>query len=539
MSLLNALINVQITAETKVPTAQGFGTPMLFTYHTKWPGLLKAYTDPADLISDGFTVNDPTYKMASKIFSQTPHPPIFYVGRRQTPFQQKTELTLCNTGSLSYLYSFTIVDDLGESFPVSKASTGVAATDATAIFTLLTAETATYDHTTTHAWTPGAAYAPYIKNGAIVQIGGTPPTGYSALTNYFMVNCTDTTFQLSATKGGSVVVATTDNGTSCTLLTVIDNCTLTNPSAGMLRLTSVAGHMVDVTGLPVPAASGANGTITVATTTTDPGIVADLVAVEAIDPISWYGIFLDSNSKAEVLALAAHVESEMKVFGFTTTDSDCGDNAVTTDVLSQLKAAGYTRTLPLYLANETESYAACAWMGGMLATQPGAGNWAWRDLPGVTVDGNLGGIVNTITSIAGASSKNGNVYVGVAGLGTTLSGFTPSGEFIDVPIFIDWLTVGIQVRMQTRLANASAAGRKIPYTDAGTQQFAQDVQAQLAAGSADPNPGLTPGTTSVTAPKVATMSPTNKGKRQYGPIAFTGQLSGSINGLTVNGTVTL
>jgi hypothetical protein len=297
--------------------------------------------------------------------------------------------------------------------------------------------------------------------------------------------------------------------------------------------------LVDVTGLPIPAASGANGTITVATTTADPGIVADLVAVEAIDSISWYGVLIDSNSKAEVEALAAHIETQTKIFGFTTSDSACGDAAATTDVFSQLKADGYTRTLGLYLANETESYAACAWMGGMLATQPGAGNWAWRELVGVTVDGNLGGLVPVITSIAGGSSKNGNVYVGVAGLGTTLSGFTPSGEFIDVPIFIDWLKVGIQVRIQTRLANASAAGRKVPYTDAGTQQFAQDVSAQLAAGSADPNPGLTPGTTSVQVPKVATMSPTNKAKRQYGPITFSGQLSGSINGLTVNGTVTL
>jgi hypothetical protein len=535
MSLLDSLVNISITAQTKVPTVQGFGTPLLLAYHTRYSDLLRSYLDLASLLTDGFTVNDQVYKMASKIFAQNPHPPSFYVGRRQLPFTQIVELTLCNTGSLGYVYSYTIVTDDGLQYPVSLASTGSPTADATLLS--VTGSPVTYDHTTSHAFT--ATGYPYLRNGQPVTLGGTPPTGFSLATTYYMVNVTATTFQLSATKGGSVVTATTDNGTSVTLSLAFAHCTVTNPSAGVIRFTSTAGHMIDITGLPTPAKSGALGTITVKTTTADPGIVADLAAIEAVDSTSWYGVLIDSNGKAEIEALAAHIETQTKIFGYTTSDSDCVDNAVSTDVMSQLQALGYTRTIGLYLANETESYGACAWVGNRLSTQPGAANWAYCALVGVAYDSTLGGYVTVVTSVNGGVSKNGNVYVPLAGLGSTLFGLTPSGEFIDIPIAIDWMKVNMQARILIRLANASAAGSKIPYTDDGAAQIRQDVDAQLAAAQTPTNPILVPGTVVVKVPKVATISPVQKGQRIFGPITFSGQLQGSINQLTVNGTVTL
>ncbi len=542
MSLVDALVNISITSGSKAPTVQGFGTPMILSYHTKYASLLKAYTDPAGLLSDGFAATSKTYRMAQSIFSQSPHPPQFFVGRRQTAFTQALQLTLANTNTVSfYTYSFTILDDLGVSWPVTHVGTGVVATDATAIFTQLANTAVTYDHTTSHAFTVSAGY-PYLANGTPVTLGGTPPTGFGAAgsATFFMINVTATTFQLSATKGGSVVTATTDDGTTVKLHAGIANCVVTNPSGGVLLFTQTAGSTVDITGMPVPAASGNNGTILFQDLTTDPGIVADVAAIEAIDNTSWYGIVSTSSSKAEVLALAAHVESQTKIFGFVCSDSDQTDNAVTTDLLSQLQALGYTRTLPLYLANETGSMGAAAWIGNRLATQPGAATWAYLSLVGVAVDPNLGGIVNTVTSIAGAHSKSGNVYTSLAGLGATLFGLTPSGIFIDTTIFIDWIRVNMQARILLRQVNASKAGSKIPYTDDGAAQVGMDVAAQLDSGSDKPggaNPGLVQSSINVIIPKVATMSPIDKANRVFGPITFTATTTGALNALSITGNL--
>lgn len=48
-----------------------------------------------------------------------------------------------------------------------------------------------------------------------IWLGGTPPTGFSASTNYYVGNRTSTTFTLSATPSGTPITAS-DNGTTVT-----------------------------------------------------------------------------------------------------------------------------------------------------------------------------------------------------------------------------------------------------------------------------------------------------------------------------------
>lgn len=73
---------------------------------------------------------------------------------------------------------------------------------------------ATYDHTTS-AWSHSLSLPP-LKNGQSVQltlgISSSLPTGYAALTTYYVIAWTGSTFQLSASLGGSAVAATTNNG---------------------------------------------------------------------------------------------------------------------------------------------------------------------------------------------------------------------------------------------------------------------------------------------------------------------------------------
>lgn len=77
--------------------------------------------------------------------------------------------------------------------------------------------TATYDHTTS-TWTR-ANFA--LVNGSAVklQAGTSLPTGYALNTTYFVINAAAGTFKLAHNIGGSVVAATSNDGTGT--LTVI------------------------------------------------------------------------------------------------------------------------------------------------------------------------------------------------------------------------------------------------------------------------------------------------------------------------------
>ena len=76
--------------------------------------------------------------------------------------------------------------------------------------------------------------------------------------------------------------------------------------------------------------------------TADPGIVADLTAIRLADP-DWYGLGLDSNSKAEVEAAAAWAEAEQIIFGSNTADTEVVQG-LAGNVQLVLQAAAYERT---------------------------------------------------------------------------------------------------------------------------------------------------------------------------------------------------
>ena len=145
---------------------------------------------------------------------------------------------------------------------------------------------------------------------------------------------------------------------------------------------------------------GLNKELRLKDTTPDPGLTADLDAIELEDP-DWYGLLLDSNSEAQVNAAAAWAEARTKLFIAETGDWDAKDPGETTDVMSDLQAANYTRSAAIWHGDSAE-FGAAAWMGTMFTFTPGTATWALKSLSGVTVD-NLN--VNERTAIR---NKNGN-----------------------------------------------------------------------------------------------------------------------------------
>lgn len=332
-------------------------------------------------------------------------------------------------------------------------------------------------------------------------------------------------------NGGNVdyTVPLTGSPTTTTVATAI-NAILT--TAVGVDSTSSADIITAVKAAADPAGSLfslANWTsnFLVTDTTADPGIVADLTAINNEDP-DWYGLTLDSESEAEAKAAAGWIETQKKIFPFASADGGIIDATVTTDVASDIKLLGYARSGVIYNGNDTLSYAGAAWMGNRFVANPGSDTWAYKQLTGIIPD------VLMTAQRSAALAKNANVYSKVAGVSITEKGTVADGEYFDIIRGLDWLESEIKVRVFSALANSP----KIPYTDKGVDSVVSIIKGVLAdgirAGLLSDNPYPI-----VTAPKVADVNPADKAARILRNVAFSATLAGAIHIVEITGTVSV
>lgn len=258
--------------------------------------------------------------------------------------------------------------------------------------------------------------------------------------------------------------------------------------------------------------------------TPDPGIVADLNAILAEDP-DFYGVALDSNSKAEILAAAAWAESNKKFLCVNSTDSDVKDSVVTTDVFSMLKAANYEQTIGIYSGAESLSFIGAAAMGDRFPFPPGSYTWKFKSFNGVSTD------KLTTTERNAVLNKNGNVYITVIGVPMLEEGKMFSGEFADNVRGLAWLESEIKISVFAGLAGP----QKVPFTGPGVTVVEGLVKAPLQAGVdvGFVNEGFT-----VSVPKVSAVGPIDKANRRLTPVKFSATYQGAIHKVTILGTVT-
>lgn len=259
--------------------------------------------------------------------------------------------------------------------------------------------------------------------------------------------------------------------------------------------------------------------------TADPGVSADLDAAYTEDS-DWYGVLIDSNSESEIKGAAGWTEANGKLFAYSTSDTDCKNPAVTTDVASDLKLLAYDRTFGIYNGNETLSCAAAAWMARGFVFDPGAITWAFKDLKGVASDKLTSGEQNAL------EAKNLNFYVTKFGKPITYDGKLASGEFIDVTHGLDWLDAEMKLQVFATVSGLP----KLPYTIHGLGAIEATVRAVLRAGvkqkllADDDN--LT-----VTMPTLDEIDPVTKAQRLVPSIEFSATLAGAIHRTKLNGSI--
>ncbi len=262
-------------------------------------------------------------------------------------------------------------------------------------------------------------------------------------------------------------------------------------------------------------------------TTADPGLAADLNAIVAVDN-DWYGVAMDSDSGAEILALAAWLETKKKIGVVQSMDSNIPDSAAIDDIASQMELAAYTRTWGLFSRNVNNDYRCAAWLSKEIVKQPGSSTWAHKTLAGITADNLKSGWETTI------NNKKWSHYTAVGGRNVTFESMTPAGEFADIIHFIDWL----HARVQESVWDVLASNDKIPFTDRGVELVASAIRQILRQGvqvgglKGDPAP-------TVTFPRVADVSTANRANRILPDGKFTAELAGAIHKLVIRGKVSV
>lgn len=153
MSEIKDYVVMNITRETARLTRTGFGTSTLFGPHYHMPDRVLTYTDPADMLTDGFLTTDSLYIAALKLMGQTFSPEQFKVGRKLEDTNSKATLAFTGTPSAG---TWTLDVGIGDATPVTTgAITYTADDDSSLIETAIEALSGITEVTVTGAYSTG------------------------------------------------------------------------------------------------------------------------------------------------------------------------------------------------------------------------------------------------------------------------------------------------------------------------------------------------------------------------------------------------
>jgi hypothetical protein len=344
--------------------------------------------------------------------------------------------------------------------------------------------------------------------GDVYSITLVTPGGVSTIITYTVPGASTTT--TVATALAALIAAVSGFATTASAVDTITIASPATPTLNRFRLWSrINLYLTDATA--------------------NPGIATDLAAILVEDP-NWYGLSIDSQSKAEIAAAAVWTEANKKLFVVQSSEADVADSTETTlNIASVVKAAAYRYTGVVYGGKDTMGYSGGALQGNRFAGTPTPGNetWSYKTLAGVLAD-NL-----NATEYATILAKNATTYQQVANINVTEGTKVGSGEHIDIVRGVDWLSSNCQVRTYALFVNSS----KVPYTQKGAALVGGAVQSAL--NDAEKSLLLTPGSSQVQVPDVSTIDSITKGNRLLPNLAATGQLAGAIETASISVTVTL
>ncbi len=265
----------------------------------------------------------------------------------------------------------------------------------------------------------------------------------------------------------------------------------------------------------------------------------------------WYTLAMYSHTETDVLAMAALIEAQYKIFVTSTPKAEskvviaANASAATDDIPGKLKELNYDRTGCFFSDESDSKYFEVAVAGKKLTSVPGATTWMYTVLKGQSVD-NL-----SVSESSILRGKHCNTFEDFAGTDMVREGVVSSGEFIDIMRGSDELRNRIQIAVFRALVIAANGGSKIALTDEGVGQLTAIVETELrrsaesgflkllvatkdAAGQVQQVAGF-----KVEASLVSSLTSNQRASRQAPDIRFAASLAGAVHKVVIRGNLTV
>jgi len=443
--MLESIVVVNITRDTKVPTQKGFGIPAILSSEaTILPELVTSYSSDtalASLVADGFTIASEVYKAMAAIISQNP--------------KVETVKVITQTAAIVQVDTNTVD---------------------------VIANEATYSTTI---------------NGELFEY-----TSDADATDAEIVA------GLRALIDGSDQPVTSADGVGT------DDYTITADNAGEGFSNAVDANQ------------------SIVNTTANNGPVEDVIKARDVDD-DWYFLMTTAHTNLQAKLLAGYIETQIKLFGYQTDDSDSKDLSESLDtdgIMKLLKDKNYDRSFGVWVPTlDLPEYKHAAWVGLMAPTDPGSATWKFKEVNGASAD------KFTTQEKKNIEDKNGNVYITVAGINMFEQGVSASGEFIDIMRGTDW----IQARIQEQVFGLLTSSPKVPYDDGGIESIGLQVEDVL--DRAVDRTILVGGEDGpiVTVPKRLETTKADRAARFLRDVKFTGFYAGAIHKVQIDGTLSV
>lgn len=113
MALIDTLIKSNITLAAQTVPQASFSIPLIIgptTVSWSTTDYVHSYTDPASMLTDGYTTSDPEYKYALELYEQAITPSEFFVGYRTTPVAQIDTITPTAINNTHYIVTIDGTD---------------------------------------------------------------------------------------------------------------------------------------------------------------------------------------------------------------------------------------------------------------------------------------------------------------------------------------------------------------------------------------------------------------------------------------------
>lgn len=526
----NDHVRIVITQDSVSVVGPGTDIPLILSATAAFAERYREYTSLSGVAADFPVSTSAEYLAAQRMFGQNPAPPKIAIGRCANKPTQRYLIELQGSPKTNYTYKANVKGKgvtssaLEVKTYTNPTFTATAATDQLAI----------------------AAHGMSTGDGPfrVTNSGGALPTGLAVDTDYWVIKVDADNIKLASSKANALAATAIDLTSAGTGTHTLNTATNDVIMAGLVdRLNGVTGKNYTA------ALLGSSGSFDCRVTGTaagdyfsievgspddlksaqdhaDPGLAADLTAIKNEND-SWYGVVYPYSSNACVLAIAAWVEANEKLYfaGLAETDSCTVATGSGTDTAKQLNTLAYKRTATFYHPSPADMFDAGI-LARFLATEPGKATVKFKTVTGVTPT------VFTATHKTNLRARKMNAYETTMGVPITWEGTLVGGEFIDVTRNDDW----VKGDMGSAIYATLAANDVVPMTQPGVDLVCNDVQGSLERAKAK---GIY-ASYAIQRPKVSQISSANKAARILPDIRFSAVRAGAIHNVDpVNGVISL